>query len=192
MGSWASKPKRTPGRPREHILREYRQPASTAEHRETERYIYFYEPPGAFCTWTVSPFTMRGKRFNCAEQGLIWLKAMQFSDHDTASAVLKAHDPSRQQELEREVRNCDDRAWLAECEQAMLEVLRCKFRQNEDYKRALLATDSKILVHASPEDVIWGIGMAADECIACGEDEMKWRGENLLGVALTHIRDEMR
>lgn len=46
------------------------------------------------------------------------------------------------------------------------------------------------IVEASPVDRIWGIGMAGN---APGvEDVTAWKGENLLGFALTEVRDRLR
>ena len=99
MGSWMSMPKRSPGRPRAHILAEHRQPASTSEQTETERYVYFWVPPGAFCNWTLSPFTMRRKRFCCAEQGLMWLKAMLFNDEETRRCDTQGSQPAQAEDI---------------------------------------------------------------------------------------------
>ena len=59
--------------------------------------------------------------------------------------------------------------------------------QNETLKTYLLSTVGKILVEASPEDRIWGIGMkAGDPGI---EDPNNWKGQNLLGYAIMEVRD---
>ena len=51
-------------------------------------------------------------------------------------------------------------------------------------------TGDKILVHASPNDQLWGIGLAANDIRARKPTE--WRGKNLLGFALMEVRDELR
>jgi len=53
----------------------------------------------------------------------------------------------------------------------------------------LLETKGTTIVEASPYDTIWGIGMAEDHPDVM--DEAKWKGENLLGKALTELRDEL-
>ena len=45
------------------------------------------------------------------------------------------------------------------------------------------------MVEASPVDCIWGIGMAASK--AANVDRSEWPGQNLLGYALTDVRDEL-
>ena len=64
-----------------------------------------------------------------------------------------------------------------------------QFSQNEDLKAALFATKGKTLVEASPVDRKWGIGLAADNPLA--KDKETWEGRNLLGYALTEVRDEL-
>ena len=50
-------------------------------------------------------------------------------------------------------------------------------------------TPTVILVEAAPRDRIWGIGMGKSNPDA--DDPTKWRGKNLLGFALTHVREEL-
>jgi len=51
----------------------------------------------------------------------------------------------------------------------------------------LLMTGSKILVEASPEDCIWGVGLEENDPLIL--DEANWKGQNLLGKALMKVRD---
>jgi ribA/ribD-fused uncharacterized protein len=53
-------------------------------------------------------------------------------------------------------------------------------------KDYLIATRGKILVEASPQDRIWGVGLARDNPAITNPNE--WRGDNLLGFALMRAR----
>ena len=65
-----------------------------------------------------------------------------------------------------------------------------QFSQNPDLKRLILDTDGTVLVEASPRDCIWGIGLGADNPKA--QRKATWRGKNLLGYALTEVREQLK
>lgn len=62
-----------------------------------------------------------------------------------------------------------------------------QFSQNPDLKRKLLKTHPKLMVEASPSDLVWGIGLARDDPLAW--DQKNWRGKNQLGYIMTKVRD---
>ena len=64
-----------------------------------------------------------------------------------------------------------------------------QFSQNPSLKKILFDTAGTTLAEASPIDRKWGIGLAVDNPFA--KDRSTWRGENLLGQALTEVRDEL-
>ena len=88
------------------------------------------------------------------------------------------------------IRNFDEAAWLSEREKIVVEGNFHKFSQNKELKKFLLQTDRRILVEASPVDVIWGVGFAADNPAILHPE--KWQGLNLLGFALMEVRDKLR
>jgi len=138
------------------------------------------------------PFTLTylGKtaNLNCAEQGLMWGKAILFNDNVAATKILAAKDPKVQKALGRTVRNFDQKVWDKEALPLMVTVLTAKFLQNDDYAQGLLDTGDKLLVESSPLDALWGVKMTAQQCIAAGEDPKCWKGKNWLGIALTQVR----
>lgn len=64
---------------------------------------------------------------------------------------------------------------------------KAKFSQNKELKEILLNTENKVLVEASPQDRIWGIGLEQNNFDAV--NPAKWRGLNLLGFALMEVRE---
>ena len=116
----------------------------------------------------------------------MWRKAMLFGDLDSAEEILQAPPPRQAKELGREVQGFDQRRW-EECRyEIVLTGCRAKFDQHADLRRFLLSTGNRVLVEASPEDSVWGIGLAADD--PRREDPQQWQGRNLLGFALTEAR----
>jgi ribA/ribD-fused uncharacterized protein len=63
---------------------------------------------------------------------------------------------------------------------------RTSFSANQALGGYLKATGSRVLVEASPVDLIWGIGLAAGSPAV--EDIDAWPGLNLLGFALMEAR----
>lgn len=103
--------------------------------------------------------------------------------------ILNAKSPAEAKKLGRAVRGYDEAVW----QEKRLEIVKkgnfLKFSQNEELKAYLINTNSRILVEASPEDPIWGIGMASDHQDALYPE--KWKGLNLLGFVLMEVRDEL-
>lgn len=154
------------------------------------RFTFFYQNRSPFSNWYPSKFTWFGLKFTSGEQYMMVRKATSFSDMDTANAVLGTDNPKTQKNLGRQVKNYDDAVWSAIRYDVMVEGLFCKFSQNESLKEALLNTGDTIIAEASPTDLIWGIGYAADDPFAL--DETKWRGQNLLGKVLMEVRRRLK
>ena len=57
-------------------------------------------------------------------------------------------------------------------------------------KHHLLSTGNKRLAEASPLDPVWGIGLRADDPRA--NNPRQWIGKQLLGEALSAVREEIR
>lgn len=65
-----------------------------------------------------------------------------------------------------------------------------KFGQHQPLREFLAGAGSRVLVEASPQDRVWGIGLAAgDEPSGTPEH---WQGLNLLGFALMEVRSRLR
>ncbi len=149
---------------------------------------YFYWS-GPFSQWQMCQIDLWGQNFNCAEQAMMYAKAVLFRDQPTASLILAATDPGKQKALGRQIRNFDDGVWDSRKTTIVHEINLAKFDQNKGLRRKLFQTAPKTLVEASPLDCIWGIGLDAQTAAATPESE--WPGQNLLGQALTHVRADL-
>lgn len=153
-------------------------------------YTFFWKSHSPFSQWHPCSFVVKGVHFNCAEQYMMYRKALTFKDADIAAQVLSQFSPKIQKALGRKVRRFDADIWEQQREQVVYEGNLAKFDQNPHLRHALFETGDTQLVEASPVDCIWGIGLTADHPDACHPD--KWRGQNLLGKILTRVRDDLR
>ncbi len=146
----------------------------------------FFSANDQFSNWFISDFQVKGVRFNCVEQFMMYCKAKLFGDNLTADKILATANPRDQKALGRRVAGYDDTVW---CERrSRIVALGCyaKFSQNSALRDALLSTGSTVLVEASPYDRIWGVGLAENDPRVF--DPSQWQGQNLLGIALTEAR----
>jgi ribA/ribD-fused uncharacterized protein len=157
------------------------------------KYLFFWKqtekPYGCFSNWYISHFTLDGIKFNCVEQYMMWKKAKLFNDDAKANEILSVLNPWEHKAKGREVKNFDVNTWDKICKKVVYDACKAKFEQNPDLLDILLDTDGKILVEASPTDIIWGIGLSADDKRALIKDT--WRGKNYLGEVLTKLRDDL-
>jgi len=145
---------------------------------------------GYLSNWAKSPFQLDGHTFNCAEQYLMWSKAVVMGDKEKEQQILSTNDPQRQKELGREVRPWRDGIWKRHRDQVMLRAARAKFMQNAELGQRLLKTYPRLLAEASPSDCTYGIGLAPNNPQA--QDPRNWKGENLLGRTLERVRAELK
>ena len=137
-------------------------------------------PFGEFSNWYMGRFTFKDIEFISSEQALMYCKAILFNDDETAIKILQEKNNKNIKQLGREVKNYDDAVWAEKRYNIMVEILKCKFSQNEELKELLLNTRGCLIYEASPLDRIWGIGSTNIDDI---------RGQNLLGKALMEVRD---
>lgn len=145
---------------------------------------------GCFSQWWPCTFTVWGKTYNSAEQYMMAMKASLFNDEETYKQIMEATEPNTCKYLGRQVKNFKQEVWDKHCYHIVFQGNFAKFLQNEDLRKELLATKDKILVEASPYDHIWGIAMSKDHP-DCGNPS-KWKGTNLLGFALTEVREMLK
>lgn len=164
---------------------------------EKFKFLFFWghtpKDPGAvdqscFSQWFPAEFTEDGVVYSCAEQYMMAGKARLFHDQAALAKILAAKHPKEMKALGREVTPFDKEAWEAHCFELVKRGNQLKFSQNPEMLDYLKLTKNRILVEASPRDRIWGIGMGKANPDA--QNPMNWRGRNLLGFALTSVRED--
>ncbi|NTD99884.1 DUF1768 domain-containing protein [Agrobacterium tumefaciens] len=162
-------------------------------------YFFFWEhqvPEGGILTkscltqWWDAPFIVDQVKYRTAEHWMMSKKAKLFNDQETLEKILLSKSPEEVKNLGRQVKNYDEAVWLEYRYQIVKEGNFHKFSQNQELREFLIHTEEKVLVEASPVDLIWGIGLAEDHKNATIPE--KWKGLNLLGFALMEVRDEMK
>lgn len=150
---------------------------------------FFFSEKDQFSNWFISEFEVKGIRFNCVEQFMMYCKAKLFRDELTAAKIMVASHPRVQKELGRSVVGYIDAIWSQRRGQIVARGCYAKFTQNLALRDALLATGDTVLVEASPYDRIWGIGLSEHDARAL--DPSQWKGLNLLGIALMQVRERL-
>jgi ribA/ribD-fused uncharacterized protein len=155
-----------------------------------EQFYFFWSNDNPFSQWHRAEFVVDGITYNCAEQYMMWGKAVLFGDEEMAAEILKATNPRKQKQLGRKVRNFNSEVWNQHARDIVFKGNWAKFTQNEHLKQHLLSTVGKTIVEAAPNDRVWGIGLAESDPRA--HNRKTWQGKNWLGEVLTRVREELR
>jgi len=155
--------------------------------KENENYIFFWD--GVFSQWYPMIFKVGVNTFSCAEQYMMYHKALTFNDTTIAHKIMKTTSPKEQKALGRMVKNFNEDKWNSVAKDIVYQGNYFKFTRNEYLLNCLKETYPKILVEASPYDKIWGIGLAADDKRA--QTKSTWQGKNWLGEVLTKLRNDI-
>ena len=143
-----------------------------------------------FSHWFPSPFTVDGTVYLTAEHWMMAKKATLFNDAEILKMILDSDKPSVAKEMGRKVKNFDPGIWSKACLELVIEGNLYKFSQHDELKKFLLDTGAKIIVEASPQDTIWGIGLSQNAPES--NNPFTWNGSNLLGFALMEVRDHLK
>ena len=174
----------------------------------SEKFTYFWQTKSPFSQWHPSLFNAPSymwdnefaeqlikngcpemRQFSSAEQYMMYAKAMQFIDLETANAIMQTDDPRKIKELGRQVKDFNENTWYVFRWRFVFQGNKYKFTQNFDLKDYLFSTTGTTMVEAAPNDKIWGIGLAENNPKA--SHRSTWEGKNLLGEILTELRIEL-
>ena len=156
----------------------------------TDNVVLFWQPPSYFSQWSLSLFVVDGVSYSCAEQFMMAEKARLFKDHRAVELITSSPHPSTHKRIGRGVHNFDSAVWDREKQNTGLSGNYAKFTQNSAMQHHLLGTGNKRLAEATPLDLVWGIGLRADDLQA--NDPRQWRWKIFLGEALSAVREAVR
>ena len=151
--------------------------------------VLFWQPPSVFSQWTPAPFTVGLVNYTCTEQFMMASKARLFCDDSALSAIPATDDPREQKRIGRQIRHFDHESWQQKCENIVLQGNLANFSQNDEMRLALMHTGQRRLAEVSPHDNLWGISLSA--CDYRASSASTWRGSNLLGQQLEHVRETL-
>ena len=142
---------------------------------------------GSFLSnWYPCKIKYKGLDFSSSEQLFMWMKAKHFKDEEIADEILKCKTPKEAKKLGRKVRGFDQSVWDDVKVKYMHDAIDCKFEQNPELKsKSMELGKSRYFVEGSPYDKIWGIGLDWQDVRA--ENELLWKGHNLLGELLNDM-----
>ena len=153
----------------------------------TNKYVFFWS--GIYSQWHKANMTIDGVKYNSCEQYMMHQKALTFGDKEIAKLIMEETNPKEQKKYGRMIKNFDKSVWDKVCLGIVIKGNYFKFKQNENLRTQLLSMKDRVFVEASPVDHIWGIGMSEDDPNV--EYPMCWKGLNLLGQAITIVRNEL-
>ncbi len=165
----------------------------------TQEYIFFWgnQPDKdnkikktCLSQWWRSDFQVNTESFCCVEQYMMSEKARLFEDQDSYQKIMLSKSQEEIKTLGRQVKNFDGKIWDKAKYTIVLNGNYYKFSQQKPLRDYLLETQNKILVEVSPHDKIWGIGLSEEDNNI--SNPACWKGQNLLGLALMEVRDEIR
>ena len=142
----------------------------------------------AFSNFYKCKFIEGGKEWISSEQCFMAKKAEFFGDDEMYEAILKSKTPRDAKKYGRLVKNFDADKWMEVCFDKMYEACYAKFSQNEELKEFILSEEfeGKGFIEGSPFDAIWGVKM--DWRNPDIDNELCWKGKNLLGKVLDKVR----
>jgi ribA/ribD-fused uncharacterized protein len=143
-----------------------------------------------FSQWWPSAFNVGDTRYATAEHWMMAEKARLFNDATAIEKILACRTPAEAKKLGRTVQHFNPVTWDTHKYAIVKMGTFHKFSQHPTLKEYLLSTREKVLVEASPDDNVWGIGMAKSH--ADIENPTRWQGLNLLGFALMEVRDALK
>ena len=148
--------------------------------------IYFYHQDSWLSNHYPAKFKIKGKTFSCVEQCYFYSKAIVFNDLIMADAILNTIKANKIMQLNALMHLHDYADWSEDRRfKIMLAITFAKYSQNNNLGQRLLATNSALIIEASPNQ-FWGSGVHINSSLLTMEKY--WTGKNMLGIAIMMVR----
>ena len=152
------------------------------------------DPHASFSNWDFSPFTYAGYYYTCVEQYMMAQKVFAGHRFDLFEKILRTADPAEMKRLagkdsfQEYAQICS--FWEKNRKHIVKRGVRAKFQQNAEMREELLSTGTALLCECAGQDRVWGVGITYSD--PSWQDVSNWNGDNLLGVILMEVREELR
>ena len=159
--------------------------------RVTDTHAFFWD--SLYSQWFTRAGLFKdenGTVYPNAEKYMMMKKAEVFSAQDILEKMENTDNPRVVKQLGRQIENFSDEVWDKHKIDVVTQASYLKFVQNPDLLKIMMQQEKLILVEASPEDKIWGIGLHPDNDKIL--DEQNWNGQNLLGICLMKARQRIK
>lgn len=149
----------------------------------------FFRGSSPLSNWYMCNIEVRGRRFNCVEQHMMYSKARMFGDLDAARRIMASDDPAVHKAEGRKVKGFDKLAWDFAAVPIVREAVLAKFSQNKVPFDTLMDSQGATFVEVNRWDKIWGCGLPENSLLLHTQSPEDWPGKNQLGRMLTSMRD---
>lgn len=155
-----------------------------------DKHVAFFG--SGFSNFYPCTFVENGITWKSSEQCFMAKKAEFFGDSEMYEAIINTDTPKKAKSFGRKVKNFDADKWMEVCFDKMYEACYAKFSQNEELKEFILSEEfeGKGFIEGSPFDAIWGVKM--DWRNPDIDNELCWKGKNLLGKVLDKVRNDLK
>ena len=158
------------------------------KYMETDSLVLF--TGDIYTQWLKRDIVINGKKFNTNEQYMMYRKAIEFNDLESAENIIKELEPKQQKIYGRNVKNFDDEKWNLVADKYVFEANYAKFSQHRDLKERLLATGDKLIAECGTYDKRWANGLSIEDALKISPEN--WIGENRLGKAIMNVRNILK
>lgn len=139
--------------------------------------------------WYNAGFYVDSIHYKTAEHWMMAQKAALFNEPDLFNEIVNTDSAKKVKALGRKIKHFSSDIWDEHKYKIVVDGNTHKFTQNPELFDFLKQTDRAYLIEASPNDAIWGIGIAENnEDI---DNPYLWPGQNLLGFALMEVREQL-
>jgi ribA/ribD-fused uncharacterized protein len=154
--------------------------------KEYDNFTKFFTKKSEFSNHFECSFEIDGNKYCSTEQYLFSAKANHVGEEKIAAEIMASTTGAKAKELGERVQWPAKDSWKEMGYRWLWTANHAKYIQNPELLQKLKDTKGTRLVECNPHDCFWGIGLSENN--PASSDRKKWRGRNMFGDLLTHLR----